>query len=229
MSTIVRDHEVWQDDSRRCGEIVAATTTGFTAESYELNTAPPFGALLSVRAAATSAVSRYYALCYGVETGSIEPGRNAVAWGRQDDDDDDDDDVYQRQPQLRHVLHTTFDALLVGYEPRTDGTSLIRTHDAAFPPPLQRIPPSPPRLHAAVEVASPAVVAHFNRSLSYLRLLLRSAAPNLEDLTAAAIRHAYEAMSEDRIFLVNAARCTARLLGAEHDRIMTILELLDDA
>lgn len=227
MSVIIARETRLDGSVRRCGEIVAATTTGFTAESYELNEAPPFGALLTVGAPAGSAVSCYYALCYSVETGSIEPGRNAVAWGRRDDDDDDD--IYRRQPQLRHVLHTTFDALLVGYEPRSDASGLIETGGATIPPPLQRIPPAPPRLHAAVEITSPAVVAHFNRSLSYLRLLLRSSAPNLEDLTAATIRHAYEAMGWDRDFLVTAARGAARLLGAEHERIMTILELLDDA
>ena len=99
------------------GEIIAVTTTTFTAQSGALNEAPSFGSLLRVanprRKAGGPGIAAYYALCYGSQTGSIEPGRHAVAWGRFEDDEED---IYQRQPQLAQVLRTTFDALLVGYE-----------------------------------------------------------------------------------------------------------------
>jgi len=110
------------------GEIIAVTTTTFTAQSGALNEAPAFGSLLRVAnprrkagdrgdaGAPGGRIAAYYALCYGSQTGSIEPGRHAVAWGRFEDDEED---IYQRQPQLAQVLRTTFDALLVGYEMET--------------------------------------------------------------------------------------------------------------
>ena len=191
----------------RAGEIVAVATTTLTAQSYEMNRAPAFGALLSVPAGPMT----YYALCYATETGSIEPGRHAVAWGRFEDDDDD---IYRRQPQLEQVLRTTFDALLVGYQ-----------RDAA---PVQRIPPRPPRLHAIVYEATSHDVARFNDDLTYLRFVLRTPLPNADDLVAAAIVQAYLARGGDREFLVCAARSVARALGPEHERVMTILNLLDE-
>jgi len=298
------------------GEIVAVTTTTFTAQSYELNEAPPFGSLLRVanprrttagrqaavasaggssgydgdrqdaggpsagagrqdaggpsgydgdrQAAVASAggpsIVAYYALCYGSQTGSIEPGRHAVAWGRFEDDEED---IYRRQPQLAQVLRTTFDALLVGYETEAPGVSLsgqdageyealaryrsnghgataelavapsngalMAVGDAGAPPLIvQRVPASPPRLHALVGRAMPVETAHFNSSLTYLRFVLRANLPLADDFIAAAIRHAHEACGYDDAFILDAARRVARLLGGEHERVMNILELLDD-
>ncbi len=264
----------------KVGEIVTVTTTTFAAQSYELNAAPPFGSLLRVQAGPDTTngareprgsrgrPAAYYALCYATETGSIEPGRHAVAWGRFEDDEDD---VYRRQPQLNQVLRTTFDALIVGYD---DDTSLPDAESPPYPAldghvsngyaaeghgangyaaegytangngvavradghvatrdgeraPIQRVPPTPPRLHALVYAATPAQVVRFNGNLAYLRFVLRANLPNADDVVAATIDHAYRAMGHDRAFLVGAARAVARLLGAEHERVMNVLELLD--
>lgn len=192
----------------KAGEIVAVATTTFTAQSYELNYAPAYGSLLRVpvRDGMT-----YYALCYGSRTGSIEPGRHAVAWGRFDDDDD----IYRRQPQLGQVLRTTFDALLVGFNTGAGA-------------PVQRVPARPPRLHALVYEASPDEAGVFNADLAYLRFIVRTPLPNADDFIAATIAHAYQAMGGERAFLLGAARTVARLLEPEHERVMNILELLDD-
>ena len=195
----------------KVGEIVAAATTTCTAQSYELNRAPAFGSLLRVPVPGASGHSPiYYALCFGAQTGAIEPGRHAVAWGRLDDDEAD---IYRRQPQLSQVLRTTFDALLVGY---SDGGAVA-----------QRVPAMPPCLHALVYEATCDEVAHFNADLSYLRFVLRTPLPNADDFIAATIEHAQRAMGGDRAFLVAAARTVVRLLGSEHERVMNILELLD--
>ncbi len=280
------------------GEIIAVTTTTFTAQSGEINEAPAFGSLLRVanprRKAGGPGIAAYYALCYGSQTGSIEPGRHAVAWGRFEDDEED---IYQRQPQLAQVLRTTFDALLVGYEmempapllpgwdvvsgdgaefvtnlgaqasrpsqtsvTQAPGTGGQRSERPALPvspadssqvlgngtlalmngammapggetaasAPVQRVPAAPPRLHALVCQATPAETARFNQNLTYLRFVLRASLPLADDFIAAAIRHAYEAGGYDESFLLDAARTVARLLGAEHERVMNILELLDD-
>lgn len=193
----------------KAGEIVAVATTTFTAQSYELNRAPAFGSLLRVP---VPDAPTYYALCYGSQTGSIEPGRHAVAWGRFEDDEAD---IYRRQPQLGQVLRTTFDALLVGYA-NGAGTA------------VQRVPAMPPRLHALVYEATPAEVAAFNVDLTYLRFVLRTPLPNADDFIAATIAHAHRAAGGERDFLVGAARTVARLLEPEHERVMNILELLDD-
>jgi pimeloyl-ACP methyl ester carboxylesterase len=195
----------------KVGEIVAAATTTFTAQSYELNRAPAFGSLLRVPVPGAGGHSPlYYALCSGAQTGAIEPGRHAVAWGRGDDDEAD---IYRRQPQLSQVLRTTFDALLVGY---SNGGAVV-----------QRVPAMPPRLHALVYEATGDEVARFNADLSYLRFVLRTPLPNADDFIAATIEHAQRAIGGDRAFLVAAARTIARLLGSEHERVMNILELLD--
>lgn len=199
----------------KVGEIVAVETTAFTAQSYELNGAPAFGSLLRVHVSSRPA---YWALCYEARTGSIEPGRHAVAWGHAEDDEDD---VYRRQPQLSQVLRTTFDALLVGYDADDNGG------DGERGAPIQRVPATTPRLHAAVYQATDAETARFNRDLTYLRFVLRSDVPNADDFIAAVIEGAYVALGRDRAFLVTAARLVARLLGAEHERMMNILELLD--
>jgi hypothetical protein len=191
----------------KVGEIVAVATTTFTAQSYELNRTPAFGSLLRVPVPGETS---YYALCHGSQTGAIEPGRHAVAWGRFDDDEDD---IYRRQPQLSQVLRTTFDALLVGY---ANGDAVV-----------QRVPAMPPRLHALVYEATREEVALFNADLGYLRFVLRTPLPNADDFIAAAIEHAQRAMGGDRAFLVAAARTVVRLLGSEHERVMNILELLD--
>jgi len=268
------------------GEIIAVTTTTFMAQSYALNEAPPFGSLLRVAAprpmakgrleaggpdrlragasAGAPGIAVYYALCYGSQTGSIEPGRNAVAWGRFEDDEED---IYRRQPQLAQVLRTTFDALLVGYDPdepdepdepneappagepdvpgvttpyRSNGSAAgassavasraaaVTACGAAGRAPVQRAPAMPPRLHATVCRATPAETVRFNGNLAYLRFVLRAGLPLTDDFIAAAIAHAYEAGERDETFLLDAARQVARLLGAEHERVMNILELLDD-
>ena len=67
----------------------------------------------------------------------------------------------------------------------------------------------------------------FNADLSYLRFVLRTPLPNADDFIAATIEHAQQARGGDRAFLVAAARSVARLLGAEHERVMNILELLN--
>jgi hypothetical protein len=242
------------------GEIIAVTTTTFTAQSGELNEAPAFGSLLRVanprRKAGSPGIAVYYALCYGSQTGSIEPGRHAVAWGRFEDDEED---IYQRQPQLAQVLRTTFDALLVGYETEAstpllgpfgaveadhyhangyaagagaiavlNGAVMAAVGETGASAPLQRVPATPPRLHALVCLATPEETARFNQNLTYLRFVLRANLPLADDFIAAAIRHAYEAGGYDETFLLDAARTVARLLGAEHERVMNILELLDD-
>jgi hypothetical protein len=189
------------------GEVIAVATSGFVAQSYELNEAPAFGSLVLTHGPDGRV---HYGLCYGTETGSIEPGRHALAWGSAGDDESD---IYARQPQLAHVLRTTFSCVLVGYH---DATGAI----------VQRVPPQPPRVHERVWTADEAAARAFFEDLAYLRFLLRSGVETVEDLMAASIGYAYRLRGRDRDFLVHTGRTVARLLAGDHDRLTAVLELL---
>jgi hypothetical protein len=191
------------------GEVIAVSTTSFEAQSYQLNEAPAFGSLVLTCGPDGLA---HYGLCRGTETGGIEPGRHPMAWGRPDDEVD----VYARQPQLAHVLRTTFQCVLVGF----------RGPDGA---PVQRVPPRPPRVHERVCLATDVQVRAFFSDLAFLRFLLRASLPNVEDLMAASIVHGYQANGRERRFLVNAGRAVARLLATDHERLTAVLELLTAA
>lgn len=192
------------------GEVIAVSTVSFEAQSYRLNEAPAFGSL--VRTCSPDGIG-HYGLCCGVQTGGIEQGRQALAWGKPEDDGVD---IYERQPQLSHVLRTTFDCVLVGFS----GTEAR---------PVQRVPPRPPRVHERVCTADASLVRAFFGDLAYLRFLLRSNLPNVEDLLAASVLHAYRAYECDRRFLVGAGRAVARLLAGDHERLTAVLELLTAA
>jgi hypothetical protein len=189
------------------GEVIAVSTTTFVAQSYQLNASPAFGSLVWTRSPEGFG---HYALCYATETGGIEPGRHPMAWGRADDETDD---IYLRQPQLAHVLRTTFECVLVGFAGR-DGRA------------IQRIPAHPPRVHERVFPAMEEEIRRFFADLSYLRFLLRAGIANVEDLLAASISHAYRARGRDRAFLVTAGRAVARLLADDHERLTAVLALL---
>ena len=189
------------------GEVIGVTTTSFEAQSYVLNDAPPFGSLVVTHGPDGRT---HFALCSGTATGGIEPGRHAMAWGRSEEGDAD---IYARQPQLSHVLRTTFSCVLVGY---LDLNGAI----------AQRVPPRPPRVHERVWAADDTTAREFYADLSYLRFLLRAGVDTVEDLMAASIGHAYHLFGCERAFLMRAGKIVARLLADDHDRLMSVLELL---
>jgi hypothetical protein len=196
------------DAAAAVGEVIAVTTSGIIAQSYQLNEAPPYGSLVLTRGPDGRV---HYGLCSGFETGGIEPGRHAMAWGTAGDEEID---VYVRQPQLAHVLRTTFASVLVGYQPASGSI-------------VQRVPPQPPRVHERVWSAERSVArSFFDGDFAYVRFLLRSGAETVEDLIAASIGYAYHARGGDRAFLVQAGREVARLLAGDHARLTAILELL---
>jgi hypothetical protein len=189
------------------GEVIAVTTSSFEAQSYELNCAPPYGSLVVTHGPNGQ---EHFGLCSGTETSGIEPGRHAMAWGNAADDGAD---IYARQPQLAHVLRTTFACVLVGY---LNPAGRI----------VQRVPPQPPRVHERVWSADEGKALAFFADLTYLRFLLRSGADTVEDLIAASIGFAYRLHDRDRSFLVRSGRAVARMLAGDYERLTAVLELL---
>lgn len=192
----------------RIGEIIETGTTGFIAESFELNQPPALGSLVKVEVGDGTCV--YGVVSYGTTVG-LEPGRHAV---RRSTEGVYDEAIYDEHPELKHTLHTEFGVLLVGC--LEDGA--IRQH----------LPAQPPPLHFSVHTCTVEEVRAFTERLYYLRLLLAAQGEvPAEQLLAANIREAYRRRGEDREWLERAAREIAALLKRDYDHLMTVLYAIE--
>lgn len=196
----------------RVGEVIDATTTEFTAQSYTLHESPYFGSF--VRASNGSA--EVWAVVAQAHTAGIDPGRLPVARGA---DAADEAEIYDRNPELPQLLRTHFTALVVGYRDG-NGAGVVR----------HQLPPRPPRVHAFVHGATEAEVAEFTAELGYIdaSLRLQTAAP-VDELVSAAIRAAAAARrgqgeGEAYAYRLRCARHLARLLGREPARLVAMLQ-----
>jgi hypothetical protein len=189
------------DLANKIGEIVEASTAGFTAQCYELHQPPPFGSLVRARCGHIE----IYAVVSGAATASIEAGRRPVARGREEEVEED---VFSANPQLDKLLRTDFDGLVVGHR---DGDKLNHY-----------LPPQPAKIHSFVFLCEPDEVAAFNQSLDYLSILIY-AEHQADELIAASLRHAATTREDSRDFLVGAGKELASFLADDTSRLNTIL------
>ena len=194
----------------KIGEIIETTSISFVAESEELNQPPALGSLVKVQV--RGADYAYGLVSYGTTT-SPEPGRRAV---RRSTEKAFDEAIYDEHPQLRRVLHTEFNVILVGWV--EDG--VIHQH----------LPPQPPPLHHSVYQCSSEEIKAFSQRLYYLRLLLAASGEvPAEQLAAAHVRETYRQRGRDAGWLERAARELASLLRHDYERLMTILYAIEPA
>ncbi len=192
------------NEDSRVGEVIEAATTEFTAQCYELYRIPPLGSLVKTRDQDVT----LYAIVYYATTRGIEPGRRAIARGK---DEASEEDIYRSSPQLAELLRSEFGALVVGNK---QGDKLCHY-----------LPPQPARIHAFVHRCSPDEVKEFSQSFGFLNILLGSRLPvPAEELAAASLRQLSQVYDDRRAFLVNAGRELAVLLGGEYGRLRNILE-----
>lgn len=195
-------------DNSKLAEVIETSSTGFTAQCYDLNAAPPLGSLVktSVDGATVYAVVAY------VSTTSLEPGRKPVARGKGLETEAA---VFQANPQLEKLLRCEVAAVIVGHQP--DGE--VRHY----------LPPRPARLHGFVYGCDDAEVRAFSQKTGFINLLLSAQTDvSPEEMTAAALRRmsaSYDG-EERRKFLVGAGKALAQLLAADYNRLKSILERL---
>ena len=182
----------------RIGEVVEASSTGFTAECYTLYGAPPLGALVRVGDPAV------YGVVFSVTTAALDPGRRVAARGAGEPDEAS---VYRNNPQIARLLATHLQALVVGHE---------RAGDIA-----QRLPAAPPHIHAFVYCCDDDDVRAFTEQLDYLHLLATASVPAIDEVIAANVRLAAEGRADD--FRSRAARALAGELASDVTRLNAIL------
>ncbi len=188
----------------RIGEVVEASSTGFTAECYALYGAPPLGALVRVGDPAV------YGVVYSVTTAALDPGRRVSARGA---DEPDEASVYRNNPQIARLLATHLQALVVGHG---------RGHERAGAV-VHRLPAAPPRIHAFVRCCDDAEVRAFTEDLGFLHLLTTANVPAIDEVIAASVRLACEARPDADAFRERAARALAEELSGDVPRLNAIL------
>ena len=204
-------------------EVIASSTREVLAEVYPEAEVPAFGSWVEVET--EGADGRGGAVLYGLvshaETGSVEPGRQAVALGAEYDRDR----LRREMPQLLELIRTTVRAQILAYWDGAtvrDGRPLVR----------QTLPPRPAALHDRVRPCGPEAVAAIAAPFDVLRTLARSPDPAVpaDDLLAAALRGLYRSHgggADGDAVLVAAGRALARLLDDDHERLQSILRRVE--
>lgn len=195
--------ELKMAEIERVGEVIEASTTGFTAQCYELYQLPPLGSL--VRTGDSS--SELYGIVCNAATTSLEPGRRPIARGR---DEASEESIYRSSPQLAKLLRSQFEALVVGHR---EGEKLY-----------QHLPPRPARIHGFVYQCTPDEVKDFGKSFDFLNIILNANLPvPTEELVGAALRRMSQAHKDPRAFLVAAGKELAVLLSGDFAQLKSIL------
>ncbi|MBI2859260.1 MAG: hypothetical protein HYX90_09300 [Chloroflexi bacterium] len=191
-------------DTQKEGEVIEPSTTGFTAECYELYQSPPLGSLVRTADSETE----LYAVVCGATTSSVEPGRRPIARGRGETSEEE---IYRANPQLAKLLRSEFSALVVGH--KENG----KVH--------HYLPPKPARIHHFIFQCSPEEVKEFSQSFAFLNILLGTHQPvPTEELVSACLRQMGQVQDNPHAFLVTAGKELAVLLNGDFNRLKAILE-----
>ena len=194
---------VVHDTSGLVGEVVESSTADFVAQTLELDAAPAFGAFVQV---ASDESLTIYGVVAHVQTTGIDPGARPIMRGHGDVRDER---IYEENPDLPHVLRTTFRAVVVGFD---DGT---RIH--------QFLPPRPARLHYSVFTSSHDTVRTLASNLDYLQALMTTSDVPVDELLAANLRSTAALQRDPAEFLNVAGRELAQLLRTDYARLTAIL------
>jgi len=188
------------EKQQKIAEIIEASTAQFTAQCYELYEVPPLGSLVKT--------GDIYGIVAYAETAGLEPGRKAIARGK---DEANEKAVYESSPQLKKLLKSEFSAVVVGY--KKDGKI------------YQYLPPQPARLHSFVYLCQPEEVDEFSKSFSFLNILINAIIPiPIEELIGASLRQMSQVQKDGRAFLVAGGKELANILSSNIERLKNILE-----
>jgi hypothetical protein len=188
---------------QRVGEVIEANSHSFTAQCYELYTAPPLGSLVR-----TGKPVVYGVVCC-ISTEPLDSSRPVLARGREADTEEE---IYRNNPQISRLFTSRFETLVVGHQ--------SQNNEAVNCPYL---PPLPPRVHSFVYTCVSQEIIDFTSDLQFLHLLINSGVPSADQVIGACLREASTAYSNRQEFLVRAGRTLAAELAGDLPRLNAIL------
>ncbi len=181
-------------------EVIASSTTEFTAQTRELHGSPPFGSFVKV---GTEPMSM--AMVCEIITGSTELNRRPVAYGKTEEE------LREEQPQIFELLRTEIQAKIVGYADENGMKQLIT--------------PQPPKLHSFVYVCSSEEIQEFTQRMDFFRTLVGIGGTLSDELLIAAIQQTCLSHPQSaRCCLIRAGKELSRLLKDDYDRLESILK-----
>ena len=187
------------------GEVVEATSTGFTVHCRELGAPPPLGSLVVAEDGATE----IYGVVHNAATTSIDPSRRVMALAEPEQSEDD---LRSAHPELNQLLRTDFQALVVAHR-----------RDGALRP---WVAPRPAQVHGFVRLASEERLREVAQDLGFLHLLVNAPLESGDASAVAFLRLAADAQPDRRDFLVLAGKELARLLARDSQRLNALLRML---
>ncbi len=185
-------------------EVIASSTSVFTAEVYSHARLPALGQWVSVKP--TEGIEAYGIVSY-VEMVPFDDARSAIALGKTEDE------LRREMPHVMELLRTVMRVQMVAY----------RTAEGAV---RQTLPLYPPRIHSPVLACSTETIRQIGRPFDFLRvLLIGSEKPAfMDDLLVAVLSGMLEAhRGGDGHILVESGKVLSRLLKDDSERLQSIL------
>lgn len=148
-------------------EVIESSLTGWLAQSWQWNSFPSFGSLVSIE----DNKRTLFGIVHQIQTGSMDPTRYPFIYQKTEEE------LLKEQPQIFEFLKTTFSCLIVGY--RYKGTIIYQ------------LASEPPKIHAFVCTTPEDLQKEFFSTNSYLHILfaLLNQVFNIDELLLAIIKH----------------------------------------
>lgn len=167
---------------------------------------PRFGSLVRTRLRALDVT--VYGLVYDIEVNAEDAGTTRLLSVAEDPREE------EIEWERNRLIPLDVSVLCAGYR---DASGLLR----------QALPPQPPIALDAIHVCDTGEVKAFHAQLDYFRLILNAREAPVDELLAASIRAAAEAMGgQRRAFILECGRELARLLAGDSARLEQILRRL---
>jgi len=154
-------------DKHRCfAEVVESSLIGWTAQSWQWDSFPAFGSLVTINTKKRT----LFGIVHAISTGSMEPGRYPFTYQKTEEE------LLAEQPQIFEFLKTTFSCLTIGFE----------EHQTI----AYQLAPEPPKIHAFVGPLETKNYKQFFASNNYLHLIFAATdINNTDELLLALLRN----------------------------------------
>ena len=185
----------------RLGDIIETSTTTFTTQCYNLYDSPVLGELVK-----TNGMYPTYAVAYNIYTEAIDPSRKPMARGHNENKEED---VYNNNPQLKHLLRTDFQSIIIGHKLASRM--------------LYHLPPTPPQIYSFVHTCEEEDTMTITSNTSIIRTLATSNVPAIEEIISAYIRNASKYQEDNTMFFETIGINLASYFPGEFKKVESIL------